>query len=164
MVIYRFPEEKREEKSKKSSEPAKAPDFIYIDEERDESEGGFKSNPSNVFQQKEQKKTYPSFLRVVTLILSAALTIWILLLCAIFAIVLLIAAISLFRSSPANALYAKIGGIICKLSAVALGLFLATLSPSFGFGVIALYAMQKGENLYSGPFGSIFKDQFNKFS
>lgn len=159
MVIYRFPPQEgdSEGQSEKQFE-GKPPDFIYIDDDRQtnaEAKGSF--NRKQAFTStKIVNGSYPGFFRVLTLVVAAALTVWIGVLLAIFLVTGVIAAVLLFQETPALLLARKLWKTVCRLSAYALGLFVATLNPSFGFGILALYAVQHGENWEQGAFGRMF--------
>lgn len=161
MVIYRFPQESGDGQSSSDGRggrqsEAKSPDFIYIDEERKNGAGAFQGD--RIFaQEKEKKPVYPFLMRFATLVIAAALTVWTLLLFAVFLATACFAAILLFQPSVASRLASRIWGIICSMSAYALAFYVATFSPIFGFGILGLYTMQHGKAPGSGIFGRFFK-------
>lgn len=163
MVIYRFPQESgdgqgsSDDRGGQHSE-AKSPDFIYIDEERKNGAGAFCNRI--VGQEKENKANYPFLMRFATLIIAAALTVWTLLLFAIFLAAACFGAILLFQPSVPRRLTIRIWGVICSMSAYALAFYVATFSPIFGFGILGLYTLQQGKTQGSGIFGRFFKSGY----
>ncbi|MBA3814957.1 MAG: hypothetical protein H0X29_00235 [Parachlamydiaceae bacterium] len=166
MVIYRFPpdsngEESSKNTSKKQSNTAPiSPDFIYVDEvsprkEQWESLGG--ETPKGGFT---GQTGYPFFLRLLTLLISGILTLWIGVLVVLFLITTAISAILLFRSPSAIQTMKSQWKSIGSVSAYALALFVATINPAFGFGIFALYALQSGESAEKMPFGKMFQGHF----
>ncbi len=164
MVIYRFPPESNEsDSSKKTSDkqPGKMPDFIYVDDVSSQHEnwesasreaplsGGFASQAG-----------YPLFLRFLTLFAASFLTVWVGVQIVLFLIATAIATVLLFKSPSAILMMKKTWRSIGRSSAYALALFIATLSPAFGFGIFALYALQSGEDAKETPFGKMFQDRF----
>lgn len=164
MVIYRFPPEsdgKQEPSSDKHFE-GKTPDFIYVDEQRPSGEkmqGSFSKKSFDVGDIGKNQNL--GILRFLALVVALALTVWICILSIVFLIASAGAALLLFQDSPARKLAQGTWKLICRLSAFALAFFVATLSPGFGFGILALYAMQHGENWQTGTFGKIFSNRFN---
>lgn len=146
MVIYKFPRGSSD-KEGDSGNPdkqfeGKAPDFIYVDEDRIQGgEGRFHSKEGQSRSPLEKVK-YPTFLRVLTFVVAAALTVWLVLLSVVFLIVAFIAALTLFQAPSALRLMARVWKWICHISAYALALYVATLSPSFGLGILLVYGTQ----------------------
>jgi len=167
MVIYRFPPGSNEEESSKKTpkKPSdtghKAPDFIYVDDvssrkEQWESLGNEPPFVSGITSQ----TGYPFFLRLLTLLISGILTLWIGVLIVLFLITTAISAILLFRSPSAIQTMKTQWKSIGSISAYALALFVATINPAFGFGIFALYALQSGEPAEKMPFGKMFQGRF----
>lgn len=159
MAIYRFPpdsEGKESQSTKKST--AKMPDHIYVDdvsteyeeEDLDEEEIPFQGSIIN----------YPFFLRVLTFIIASILTMCVGALAILFCIALLLSIITLFNIPATSDAMDRFWKLIRRFSAYTLGLFVATISPNFGFGICALYAIQDGQSRDDVPFIKIFKNRF----
>lgn len=168
MVIYRFPPESGKEHQQGDQTgkkfEGKSPDFIYTDEERHPDEGN-----QGAFDQRQsfgakdiKNASYPGFLRLLTLVVAAALSVWFCIISVVFLIVLVLAAVSLFQVPEVLKLVDRLWKAMGNLSAYALALYVATLNPAFGFGIIALYAMQHGENWENSAYGKIFTNRFGK--
>lgn len=159
MVIYRFPPDSNEEESSKkaSQQPGKMPDFIYVDDLQAQKESWESSAQQSPFA---QQTTYPIFLRFLTFFVACLLTLWIGVLLALLLINTIVAIALLFKSPSTIETVARLWKSIGRFSAYALALFVATLNPAFGFGILALYALQSGENSEEMPFSKMFKNRF----
>lgn len=168
MAIYRFPLESDGEEQQNRSDikfEGKAPDFIYIDEERPAGEGS--SSAQGPFHGKKPfdfkglgKTKHLGILRAISLIVALALTVWIGILSIVLAFAGIAAALLLFKD-PGTKKFAKgTWKLICRFCAFALAFYVAIFSPAFGFSIIALYAMQRGENWQAGTFGRMFSSRF----
>lgn len=166
MAIYRFPPESEDDHSSEKSEDkqfeGKLPDFIYIDEHPQEEKWSHEKfyGKSTSFSKSLQGRHYPYFLRAITLIVGLALTTWVFLLFVALLAISLMALLTLLQFHDFNRLILHLWRWICRMSAFALALLVATLSPAFGFGIAAVYLTQHGESMESGMMGKIFNGRF----
>lgn len=148
MAIYRFPKDYYlNQDASKTKFEGKLPDYIYTSDERDPS-----SSAEEVIQEGKTgtyrdstSGSYPLFFRLLTLLSCSVMTLWA---SVLFAASLLFSVATLlvfWRSEEMSIKAASFWKRSCKISAIALALFVATLSPSFGFGIAALYFAQRGE-------------------
>ena len=63
-----------------------------------------------------------------------------------------LATLLFFQSEKVNGLVKSLWGLYRKALVYSLGTFAATFSPSFGFGIIVLYYMLRGESMEGDPF------------
>lgn len=146
----------------KESQKAKMPDFIYVDEvHQRENELGTKPNYFENLK-KINKSNYPFFLRILTLFVAFILLFWMICISFILVIVSLFSIVTFFKVDQLNNYLKQFWKLLRRISAFCLALFVATLSPSFGLGILTLYLMMQGENLESSFMSRILsKKSFN---
>lgn len=167
MVIHRFLPESDEEsrstkKSRNKSGKIKAPDFIYVDDVPLQNKQDESSNEETLSHLDALigSNSYPFFMRPVMFIIASILTVLLGVLISLFLIVTVIAAVLFFQSVLTIQIMRKLWAAIVSVSAYALAFFVATLSPAFGCGILALYVLQNGGSLQQMPFVGSFKDRF----
>lgn len=146
MAIYRFPKDyNRNQDSSKQKFEGKLPDYIYINDEHDPS-----GNAEEAFQEGKESRSYsarsyPFFFRFVTLVGGTVMAAWAGVLLAASILAALATVLVFWRSEEMSVKAVGLWKRTCKMSAISLALFVATLSPAFGFGIAALYFAQRGE-------------------
>lgn len=129
----------------------KKPEFIYIEDHRvegefgPEAEGGY----SEYFESIEKlgQAHYPWFLRMLTLLLSIGLAVWSVILALITLALAVLDLITLYKVDNFGKTGKRYRKMMSKTVVGALGCFVATFHPPFGFGIIVLYFMMLGERL-----------------
>jgi hypothetical protein len=138
-------------------QPRHKPEFIYVDEQqervkRSEMLHDARGDYYEKLQHIENFK-YPALvLRLLTLVWSVIFALSALLLSAGVVFTTALAVLCLFRSAKFNAWRKKVWDFFRKSLVFSLGTFIATLSPPFGFGVIVLYFMLRGEDAEKNEF------------
>ncbi|MBS4168763.1 hypothetical protein [Parachlamydia sp. AcF125] len=159
MVRYEFPSGNQDPSSQKGnphqtggSTPQKLPEFIYIEDlQRGAEQEEIRKNPgeeklySSINQL--EKKHYPWVLRAITFFASLFLLVAIPFLLVVVLCNALFAVGLLGKFEPFNRQTIRYWKQLKKATVIALGLFTATLSPAFGFGIILMYFVLQGEEL-----------------
>ena len=136
------------------------PDEIIVAEDPEKKQRDF-SEKMAYFEaiQKIDTEGYPFFMRLVTLFIGILLFCWSIIIGVVELAIVFLAAICLFNSEPLNQYMREYWQILCKMSAYSLSLFVATLAPSFGLGILALYLTMKGENLENSLMSRLVKSR-----
>lgn len=164
MAIYKFPPTEGENGSPhkhSESESRKFPEFIYIDDmgQRAHSKGDQKQEKMQSFESIQQlnKRHYPYGLRIFTFMAAlssfcvAALTFF--LVVAVF----LIAIVCFFQIEAVNKILSNLWKLFRRGLVFSLGMFIATFSPSFGFGIVFLYFLLNGEKMNNKIISRLFE-------
>lgn len=137
------------------------PEFIILDDSQEymqrERGGSRRSEYFTVLQQLNGIKhgwsvRLIAFATFLFMLLSSAFV------CVLFVVALVFAGLAFYQSAELNKRLRKSWKNVKKMLAISLGLFLAILSPAFGFGVIILYLMLNHENIQQTFFTQVFKD------
>lgn len=139
-----------------NNKPQHRPEFIYIDErkERERREEVLSDKRSNYFTKLQEIDNikYPFYMRIFTVIWSVLFALGAIAALVAFMGVFLCAALCLFRWQRCNSVLAKLSDNFYKLLVFSLGTFIGTVSPPFGFGIIVLYFMLRGEDVENSIF------------
>lgn len=160
MVRYEFPtgspdphsmsESESNGEHKEDSTKRNEPEIIYIDDisiEPELEESTAQEQFYSSIHELGKGKHYPLFMRILTFFASLALLILLPFFMLFAAAHGLVAGLVLFRNSASNAKARYYWKQLKKTIAVTLGLLIATISPSFGFGIIILYFLIQGEEI-----------------
>lgn len=163
MVIYRFPSNEGDKDAKDKQFQGKLPDFIYIDDDKSNGSKSKSQSDAEYFEalKKLNSGSYPAFLRVITFIGAFILTIWSVGLLIGFLFLSLLSILTFFQWKDLNQSLPKFWKVLCRMSAFALSLAVATFSPGFGFGITAVYLLMQGENPESGFMGRILSKRIH---
>lgn len=161
MVRYEFPTGGHDPRSvskrdstgenQEDSTTRRDPEIIYIDEVSIEPELEESTDHGQLYNSINQleKVHYPFFLRLITFFASLALLILLPLFALFVAAHGLIAGLLVFKNPTSNAKAWYYWKQLKKTAAVMLSLLIATISPSFGFGMIILYFVLQGEEIHN---------------
>lgn len=148
MAIYRTPRSGDEQ-------PKHHPQFIYIDEtkeraKRQESLHKGKAEYIEKLQRLDSRK-YPFIFRFLSLLWCFAFAAGAVLLFLLVVLLMPIALLLLLRYRRLNAYIQKQWSLMCKLVVFAFGSLFAVVNPPYGFGIIILFFMLKGEDAQNNP-------------
>lgn len=171
MVRYEFPSGNQDPSSKNGDPnknggmtPQKLPEFIYIDDiqiEPDQEESRKSTREENLYASinELEKARYPWLLRVLTFFASLVLVVVIPILLIVVLCNALFAFGLLWKFEPFNKQTIRYWKQLKKAVVIALGLFIATLSPAFGFGMILLYFVLQGEEINNNFLNQMMKSR-----
>jgi hypothetical protein len=125
---------------------AKWPDHIIIDDPQADKNSQDKAEFFDSFYRME-KRSYPLPFRAFTFTASIILFICSAIVTLFFVISLGIGLLGLYQNEALNRPLMKFWGILKKILVFAMGFFLASFNPAFGFGFILLYFMMHGEKV-----------------
>jgi len=130
---------------------SKEPEIIYIDDVYVEPETNESTSQQQLYSSINQleKTHYPFFLRIITFFAALALALVLPLFALFVAAHGLIAGLLLFKNATSNTKALYYWRQLKKTAVVMLSLLIATISPSFGLGMIVLYFVLQGEEIHN---------------
>jgi len=126
----------------------KLPEFVFVDETEEKRERYSRFEGSEEYFEpfeRLERASYPFVLRLFTFAIAAGLIAGGIIVVCGLAFSLGIAAICFFQVEPFNVVATRLWNALRKIAVISMGLFTATISPAFGFSMIMVYFLLRGE-------------------